>query len=319
MSLVLQFGEFYSNSDSLMSNIVGYFVSFLGVIITGILAIWIFNRRLKADKKLNEEVRIKGIEDKQEEKRRELVRLRDYIVLLSENVIDNVIRQVEHFEEYATHLEKDPTTNHIINIISQENLERLSKLDNKMLHEIFWSVNQNVESFSLYVNNIDYILGVINMVHYDIKEGNGKDVSRMMNKIIEIRSNILELLSDHYDELKRKNPDYKKLKFWNTINIFLHNYYEGNTGFPSITWDSEKLIEPVRNELIKEEYLDLSIRNNVLKQCMYAGNTIFSIKEFNNATAKKLTIDCKGVRKACIEIKETIDILQNEVVVTNKS
>ena len=102
--------------------------------------------------------------------------------------------------------------------------------------------------------------------------------------------------------MKVKDPNYKQNPLWNIINELILNYYNDNDGIPSVTWDFDKLITPIKSKLLTDELRDFEISNKLLYMSKIGGDIVFSITQGNIQLANDILKTCKVINNECEKI-----------------
>lgn len=94
MDLIFQSGEFY-NQESTITSILKFLLPLLGAVISGGIAIWIFNRGIK-----------KRREEEEEKEKRRLGELKEYVLTLLKLLEEPIDRQIAFYLEFSNDLKR---------------------------------------------------------------------------------------------------------------------------------------------------------------------------------------------------------------------
>lgn len=103
--------------------------------------------------------------------------------------------------------------------------------------------------------------------------------------------------------MKAKDPYYQKNPLWNIINELVLDYYKDNDGIPSVEWDFDKLVTPIKSKLLTDELKYFEISNRLLSLSKIGGDIVFSITQGNTQMAYDILETCKFIDKECEKIK----------------
>lgn len=227
----------HENGNNFWSVFGGPLATLMGVLISGIFAVILFNRSIKKERKLFKEKRDQEIEDEKNKIRKEQDFFKDYFLTLLNAIIENSRIQNDEYLEYAKQLKENPRQQFYPKQRTHENLTRVLRIDTNKLMEIFHISNLKKEDFTKLLSNLDYLNEIFKQILEDIYERNGKTVIELSNKLIQIRNQILDTATDFIYQHKIENPkDYMNFPIWNVINDLVNNYHSENDGMPSVQW-----------------------------------------------------------------------------------
>ena len=178
-----------------------------------------------------------------------------------------------------------------------------------------WKVFSNYsiknEYYIKFYSSLDYLNIVFEKIEDEVNNGNGKTVYEFMNKLIVIRNNLLNVISEYINTEKDRNPNYKENNLWNFLNEIVLKYYSNNDGIPDIEKDYNELILPLKHELLKDEFRYQTISNEVLTLCKDGGDIHFSIIQINKELASDILKTTENIKKQNNVLKEIIENLGN--------
>lgn len=312
MDIIFQSGDFYyENLNNFWSTFGGHLVNLLGVLITGLFAVYLFNKGIEKERRLNKEFRDSAKQDLIEKELIGLEFFKKHFIILTEGVIKNSLKQKDDYQEYANKIIKNPKQQHFPTQRTHENLTRLLKLDTRTLFQLI--INHGIEgkAYINFLGNLDYLYEVFQVIPNDIHEGNGKKIIDLSQRLIDVRTEILNTAADFVGKEKYQNKDHLNSPLWNTLNELIIEYYKNNDGIPSVEWDYEKLITQIKEKLLTEEFRYIEISNVLLNLSKTGGDIVFSIVEGNTYLANDILKTCKIIDDVCANVNDLKNKLNN--------
>ena len=308
MEILIEF--FNSPENSFWSKFGTQIISLIGIIISALIAIRLFNRGLQKERNRVQENRDIEKRDKKEFKNKELQGLKDQMEALLSNISKAVDSQIEEYLTMSFDILNHPYEKLIIVSYTHENLKRLLSIDSQRIWEVFSSYNiENKQYINLYAC-LDYFNKVFQKAHEDVYEGNGQTTIDLMNQLIKIRTSILDIATNYIYLEKGRNSAYSSNTFWVMINTIVLAYYKDNDGIPNIKLDYDMLINKFKAELLKEEFKYFPTSDEILKLCKVGGDTYFSITQINKDLANDLIRVSEKVQDMNIKLLEIGKILK---------
>lgn len=312
MDIIFQSGDFYyENLNNFWSTFGGHLVTLLGVLITGLIAVYLFNQGIKKERRLNKEFRDNAKQDLIEKESEDLEFFKKHFITLTEGVIGNSLKQKDDYQEYANKILKNPRQQHLPTQRTHENITRLLKIDTQKLFQLIDSLGIEGKDYINFLGNLDYLNEIFQVIPNDIHEGNGKIIIDLSQRLIEVRTEILNTAADFVGKEKFENKDHHNSPIWNTLNELIFEYYNNNDGVPSVEWDYEKLITPIKEKLLTEEFRYLEISNTLLNLSKTGGDIVFSIIEGNTYMANDIINTCEIIDSVCNKINVLKDQISN--------
>ncbi len=312
MDIIFQSGDFYyENLNNFWTTFGGHLVTLLGVLITGFFAVYLFNQGIKKERELNKEFRDNAKQDLIEKESKDLEFFKKHFTTLTKGVIRNSLKQKDDYQEYANKILKNPKQQHLPTQRTHENLNRLLKIDTQTLFHLIDSHGIEGKDFINFLGNLDYLNAIFQVIPNDIHEGNGKIIIDLSQRLIEIRTEILNTAADFVGKEKFENKDHLNSPIWNTLNELIFEYYDNNDGVPSVEWDYKKLITPIKEKLLTEELRYLEISNILLNLSKTGGDIVFSIVEGNDYMASDIIKTCEIIESVCTKVNALKDQLNN--------
>lgn len=171
MDIIFQSGDFYyENLTNFWSTFGGHIVTLLGVLITGLIAVYLFNQGIKKERKLNKELRDNAKQDLIEKESEDLEFFKKHFITLTEGVIGNSLKQKDDYQEYANKILKNPKQQHLPTQRTHENLNRLLKIDTQTLFHLIDSQGIEGKDFINFLGNLDYLNEIFQVIPNDIHE-----------------------------------------------------------------------------------------------------------------------------------------------------
>lgn len=288
------------------------FVTLIGIVITGFFGVLLFNKGVKKERLLNKEFLEKENQEIRDRELQELSFFTKHLILLIEGVIENSLRQIDEYEAYANEILMNPKIQHLPTHRTHENITRLYNLDTQALLKVFDYKNLENTLLIKLLHDIDYLNEVFKRIPEDIHEGTGKTIIDLSNKLITIRNEILNLAAEYISKEKFENPKYNENSLWININELVINYYKDNDGIPSVEWDYNNLIIPIKSDLLKEELRYIEICDKLLNLSKIGGDIVFSIVEFSNHLAKDILKASNYVVDVCKSLEEVKDRIKGK-------
>lgn len=285
-------------------------VSFLGILISAVIAIYLFNKGLKKERDRFQENRNIEKQDRIEQKNTEIQGVKDHILVLLERILRAVDQQIEEYLNKAFEVLKNPHKRLIINLYTHENLKRLISIDSHKVWEVFSTSGiENKHYYNLFAC-LDYFNNVFKKVQEDVYEGNGQVSTNLMNDLIKIRNNILDEATNYIFTERRDNPKFDSNPFWVMINQIVLDYYYDNDGIPDIYRDYTMVINKFKIEMLREQFKYQPVANEILKLCKIGGDTYFSINQINKELAGDIISVSEHVQDMSIKLSEILEILK---------
>lgn len=299
---------------------MGPIATVLGVLISGLIAYWLFNKGIVKERMLYQEKREnerkyeqKKIENEKKDLQiKELENLQKFGKLLTTliiNVIDISSKQTGFYKKFAEEFLKDLLGQHFIEEICLENLNRLLTLDIDRILQYFEYKNLNNDDFISTLGQIDYLNEVFKRIPNDIHENNGKVVIELTNNLIAIRTKILKVCVGYLKNERKNNEQFQNNPLWTTINSIVVDYHKDNDGKPSADWDYKNLIIPIKEKLLVDQFRFDETCNELLDFAKTGGDIVFSIRQFNEELCRGLLRSIEQTEIALKKLKEVIDKL----------
>ena len=281
----------------------------VGVIITGSVAYFLFNKGIAKERRLYQE---RHDNEKKDEKIKELDQLQKFgklFTTLLNNCINVSQKQLDNYKEFAVNCLADPLGQHFVKEVSMENLKRLLSFDLSdilLFHE--YKGLKNID-FIETISRLDFLNEVFKRIPEDIHENNGKTVIELTNKLIEIRTKILSKCAEFLNFESEHNTAFASNPLWSTINTLVINYYENNDGRPSAKWDFENLITPIKNQLLVDAFRHNKLCNELLGLAKTGGDIIFSIKDFTEDLCNGILLVTESIDSTLNKLRPTFEKL----------
>lgn len=324
MDIIFQSGEFF-NEPGLLTTFLEPLATMLGVLISALIAIYLFNRGIEKDRELAREQRDKDYEYnrrlenerrkteiaiKEEERINNLSKFGNLFLELLTNCISTARKQSLAYREYAEAFSKDLLGRHFPKQYPQENLNRLLKLDIQRILDFIELKKATNKDFINTIAQIDYLSTVFTRIPNDIFEGNGKTVIELANKVLQIRNKILKTSSDYLNIQKRDNPEYEKDQLFQILDKMIKEYLTNYDGIPSLSRDYEKLFMVIKDNFLSEPYRYIDLCNELLNLSKEGSDLLFSIKEFNEQQCKDILIALDRINESITKLEEIEKILK---------
>lgn len=277
-------------------------VSFVGILISALVAIILFNKGLKKERERIEKQRQTEKQERVDQKKSEIAGLKSHLRTLVDATIKAVNKQIEEYLNKAFEIMKHPYNNLVVATYTHESLKRILLFDSHHIWEVF-DENHIVEKhfINLYAC-LDYFENVFKKVQEDVYEGNGQVVIDLMNNVIRIRNGILDLATNYIYVEKGQNSDYTSNPYWNMLNQTILEYHQENDGIPNIKRDYDLLINKLKPILLSEEFKYIPLSNDILKLCKEGGDTYFSILQINKELAKNIITVAEKVQDMNVKL-----------------
>ena len=295
---------FHTTDSSLFWKTFGSPIATLtGVLISGLFGVWLFNKGIKKERLLEKERRELEKNDGLKRHNEILIKLKYHIITLLEGCLTTSHKQSDSYEKYTKEHRDDILGQHFPTQYSHSDLIRLLQIRTEEILELFEFCGLSNKDFINTLHHLDYLNEVFKRIPIDIHEGNGKTVIDLTNQIIAIRTRILTIGSSYLNKQIQGNTRYKESPLWIFINELIINYHKDYDGIPSVSWDYNKLIIPIKNELLKEEFRFQKICNQLIDLAKIGGDLVFSVREFNESL-------CSDITTANVRINESLKKLE---------
>jgi len=320
MDIIFQSGDFYNQSNFLSSVVMPFF----GILIPASIAVYLFNKGIKEERKLDNEKREKDIKTQrlldQERRKKDLeqqnlinenklLSFGNHLQILLKNCIDTVVKQTKAYKNFAEQLEADDLGDFYSQQFTHENLNRLLKLDTERIVEFFIYKDINQVEFMNMIHQIDYLNIIFQKIPEDLNIGNGKEVNDLRNRSFVLREEILSTIAETIGEAKLNNENYLDSPFIAFLNQLLANYFKDNDGLPSIKRDYDVLIMPITNEFVKEKYLGNKVSEKLLKMVREGRNIVFTIKTLNKIISSEILEACNNINESSNKLSEVKQLI----------
>lgn len=300
LDIVFKIGDSYyeASSSGFWDTIIGAFV---GALLSGLFAIWVFERGIKNEKE----------KEAQKESNRIKRSLATFHTLLK-SIIKTTKQQTSDFDEYIEKIKKNPLSNLVPKQLPHASLDRIQKLSTSELIELFQHLFLTTDDYLKTVNNLDYLYAVLNQIPKDIESVKGNSIHDLSTKFIQTRGEIITTCTDFLIEMKRVDPKHKDNELWKFIDGLIVDYYKGvGDGNPDLQYDYDKLVTPLKTVLIFKFPLE-PVSNEILKKTKIASDIIYTIKEFNSGFATDLSTATEQIKVSITEIEALLKKIKIE-------
>jgi hypothetical protein len=292
-------------------------VSFVGIIASASIAIFLFNKGLQKERRRFQDNRETEKRDRIELRNKELRGVKDQIEVLLNSEIRAADNEIEEYLSKSFDILKYPYKRLIISSFTHENLKRLLSIDTKIIWEVFSKFNINNKEYINLYSCLDYFSKVYEKVHEDVYEGNGQTSNNLMNDSIKIRNNILDVATNYLHLERGRNSAFASNIYWALINTIIMDYYKDNDGIPDIKRDYDMLITRFKTELLKEEFKYFPTSDEILKLCKIGGDIYFSITQINKDLAGVLITVSERIQDMNIKLSEINEKLKSAKRIDN--
>jgi len=244
MNIIFQSGEFFNGINSFWPNIINVISALLGALISGLIAIWIFNKGLKKEK---------------EKKRNEIIiennNLELYFFHSVESVIFFIEKQVDEVLKCSRKTKDWNKSNFWLSILPELTTRNIWDINQEKLYDIFVSNSEGDIKFK--VN--DFINLRICLYNIDNVVTNQKELIKEIHErlIVNIelwnqsRKKLLNLSNsfvlEHNLKLIKEKDDF--LKFYTDLMVKRQRNLIENNVIDSIEINFKELIEPLKKYL----------------------------------------------------------------------
>jgi len=244
MNIIFQSGEFFNGINSFWPNIINVISALLGALISGLIAIWIFNKGLKKEK---------------EKKRNEIIiennNLELYFFHSVESVIFFIENQVDEVLKCSRKTKDWNKSNFWLSILPELTTRNIWDINQEKLYDIFVSNSEGDIKFK--VN--DFINLRICLYNIDNVVTNQKELIKEIHErlIVNIelwnqsRKKLLNLSNsfvlEHNLKLIKEKDDF--LKFYTDLMVKRQRNLIENNVIDSIEINFKELIEPLKKYL----------------------------------------------------------------------
>lgn len=301
---------FNSPDSSFWGKFGSQIVSFIGILISAGIAIYLFNKGLQKERNRFQTNREIEKQDKKDQWAKEIQGLKDHILVLLESVIKAIDNQIEEYLTKCFYILNHPYQRLIIDSYTHENLKRILSIDAHRIWKVFGHYALENKHYYNFYTCLDYFHKVIQKVHEDVYEGNGQTTTDLMNDLIKIRNKILTTATNYLYAEKNRNSAYTENKLWVMINTTVLDYYHDNDGNPDIYRDYILLVNKFKTELLKEEFKYHPISDAILKHCKRGGDTYISITQINKVLAQDIIKVSEKIQDMNIKLAEIYDLLK---------
>ncbi|OGM09577.1 hypothetical protein A2Z67_01405 [Candidatus Woesebacteria bacterium RBG_13_36_22] len=294
---------YHHDNSSFWTTFGGPIAILTGVIISGTIGVWLFNKGIKKERILEKERREQDKIVAGDKHKEQLNKLKNHLVTLLDGCLVTAHKQNDNYLNYAQEFLNDLMGQHFPAQYTHSDLQRLLKIKTEDILEIFEINGLSNKDFINSLHHLDYLSEVFQRIPIDIHEGNGKTVIDLANQMISIRTQILNIGSNYVNEQIQSDPDYKQNPTWNFINDLILNYHKDYDGIPSVKWDYNKLFVLIKSGLLQEQFRYQNICNQLIDLAKVGGDIVFSIKQFNEAL-------CKDIITANVRINDSLKNLE---------
>lgn len=317
MDIIFQSGDFF-NESSWFSILIGPIATLISVIISAIIAIYLFNKGIEKDRKLANEQREKDYQYNrdlealryekekqliQEQKIQNIERYRIHFVELLTSCIKTSRDQVEEYKRFTKVQSENLLEKHYDKKYQNEFINRLLISDTQLMLDCFVHKQIEIKEFTNTLSSLSFLKIIFETIPNDINKKNGEIIINLSNKLIRTRNKILKIASDYLNEQININSHNIEDPLFKILNQILLDYYKNNNGIPDIKLDYEILINTIKAKLIEKPYRDNDICNKLLNLAKEGGDIVFTIKQMN-------IILCENINDAITRINESIDKLE---------
>lgn len=318
MDIIFQSGDFY-NETSAWTQYLGSIITLIGVAISGLFGVYLFNKGIKKDRefaqsqreldyKHNEELERRRYEKEMAQNNAERAeRLESFGQLFSTlllNSIENAIKQTKLYKDFIAEFEKDLLGQHVPTRITQENLKRILQLDLQLILDFFIAKGLENKEFINTISHLDYLNAVFNSISNNLLRVSCESVESLTNSLIQVRMKMLTLMTEYINNQKRDNHEYGNDPVYWIVNDIIENYYKDFDGVPRVSWDYEKLIIVSKEIFIQEPYRFIPFCNQLLNLAKNGGDIVFSIRQFNSETCNRLNKNIEQIEKSIETLRE---------------
>ena len=153
MDIIFQSGEFYSQ-ESTLGFILKLLLPLLGALISGGIAIWIFNKGIS-----------KRREEEEEKQARRLDELKEYTLTLLRLLKGPIDKQIAYYQKFSNDLESSSEISYTLEYAVGLSTKNFNSVDRKDLYRIFvtngeGSITTKAESYQELTTQIKYIESV---------------------------------------------------------------------------------------------------------------------------------------------------------------
>ena len=306
MTIMIQVLYFLCNhhdSSSFWTTFGGPIATMIGVLISGLFGVWLFNEGVKKERLLEKHRRDLDKQKELNNHKEVLIKLKKHFITLLEGCLVTSHKQNDNYIKYAQEFLNDLLGQHFPGQYAHSDLHRLLKIKTEEILELFEFCGLSNKDFINALHHLDYLGEVFQKIPIDIHEGNGKTVIDLTNQLISIRTRILTIGSSYINKQIQGNSKYRENPTWIFINDLIINYHKDYDGIPSASWDYNKLIIPIKNELLRDEFRLQKICNQLIDLAKIGGDKVFSIRQFNETL-------CTDIIAANVRINDSLKNLE---------
>lgn len=322
MDIIFQSGEFY-NETNLWHILLSPLATLIGVILSGLFGVFLFNKGIKKDREFAKEQRKSDYEqhlridkerrdnEKKDMEKNRIENLNKFGHLfqtLLESCITTSEKQVVKYNENIKKLKIDILGQHFPQLYTHENLERLLKLDERYLLDYIEHINHTNKEFVNLLTSLDYLKTIFETISEDVNQGNNKISLELRNKLIWVRNAILSVSTNYLKQQKDENPKFENDYLYIFINDMVLNYLKDNDGNPNPNIDYKNLILVIKEELLKEQYRMFPICIELIDLAKQGGDIVYSIKQINELFLTDMSIAIERINNSI----ETLKIFQQK-------
>ncbi len=278
-------------------DIYGFLGALLGAGLSGGAAILVFF----LGKKEESQKRNKGYEDFGEQ-----------IFILSKNLIKNSEKQQKLIETYIKSLQEAPHSHGKYGRVSLNLFERAKSFDTTFVFNSFKQLNLEKTSYIKYYNSLDYLYEFFSSVYEDYNTHNSEVVTPLSNKFLELRQEILDKAANALRQFKENGEDSSDI--YKVLNQIIVKYYKSpdRPKAIDISYDVNMIIQPLKEELNKDEFISYEISDTLLMLAKRAGDYYQTIIDQAEILASGLSSKIESISSSIEKLTEIKKELENK-------
>jgi hypothetical protein len=286
MDINFQFGDFFSDSSSLMDWTIQVISALIGAFATVFATWWLFNKTIGSQIENERKAQLQQVDEKIK-----------YLKILIGNVIQTMEKQSTHLNDFINKTRDNPFLIPELVVIPNQDLERLiSKINQSEYYHAFMSRFNNENDFASIFRQLDFFDVIMESTIESIKSTREYDYKRQKEYesiFISMRKHMNEIiLSDDYTE------DFKK-----RVHKVLSNINKGEKYITIVTLHQNFTLPII--ELIHE----VNNLNESIALLQRAIDLYMEIEKKNLIFAENMEVDKKNIDIALNQIKEASNAL----------